>query len=97
MVWAESVYVLKLNWDPGEVVDALESGAPLGACRLALEAKGLSWRLPGGACNFVRPSQHAAARRALNGERLHSTTVVVSASFEHLVAKTLQVLELVSR
>ena len=23
VVWAESVYVLKLNWDPGEVVDAL--------------------------------------------------------------------------
>jgi len=87
---AEAVHVLKLHRDPGETMEALAHGVPLRACRRALEDEGMPWRLPGGAWLFVHPWQHEAARRALNGQVLRTSTVVVSESLEHLVAETLQ-------
>merc|ERR1712217_45760 len=71
------------------MVDALENGTALRACRANLLDAGFDWKLRSGALIFVHPEQYVGVMEALGDTELKPYHVIVSSSFEYLLEEAI--------
>jgi hypothetical protein len=85
----DEINLLDFNRNPKEMLDALGTGLPLNACRVAMTNDGRAWRLITGTMVFVHPWQYLSVMRALEGCELKRSQVVVARSLEHLLEESI--------